>query len=86
MFHRDKKQAMNSAAPYFSTFLKAWRRSRGLYKKEAASKLGVPLRTYEAWEWGKNLPGEIVRTTIASRIAEINKAYDSKRTATGRPR
>lgn len=71
---------MNSGAPDFGTFLRAWRKANGLYKKEAASFLRIPLRTYENWEWGLNTPTEIVRYAITNRINELNTANASGQT------
>lgn len=69
---------MNTGAPDFGTFLRTWRKAKGLYKKEAASFLRIPLRTYEVWEWGIHIPSEIVRTTILARINELNASNLAK--------
>ncbi len=69
---------MNSAPSYFCTFLKAWRKARNLYKKEAASLLRIPLRTYESWEFGANVPSEIVRVEIARRVGAYNQEQNTK--------
>ncbi len=65
---------------YFGTFLRTWRKRRGLYKKEAANTLRVPLRTYEDWEWAKRLPNEIVRTEIARRVKESDNEHTNRKT------
>jgi transcriptional regulator with XRE-family HTH domain len=36
--------------------LKAWRTTASLTQKVAAEKLGVSLRTYQAWEIGRGMP------------------------------
>ncbi len=70
---------MNAAPAYFGTFLKQWRKACRLYKKEAAAILRVPLRTYEAWEWQRNLPSEIVRVEIARRVEQYNNEQNNQK-------
>jgi DNA-binding transcriptional regulator YiaG len=48
--------------------LKAWRARVGLTQSEAAARLGVNLRTYEAWEMGRHSPStaDVVRLAMGA--------------------
>lgn len=66
---------MNAAMPRkkkvesWPVVLKDWRARRGITQKEAAERLGVAMRTYQAWEGGEQNP--IFKTPSAN--AEIFK-------------
>lgn len=49
--------------------LKQWRGNR--LQKEAADILGVPLRTYQSWEHGKNEPAATCKRCVA-KILELD--------------
>ena len=53
----------------FREQLLKWRNGRT--QKAAAEFLKVPLRTYQAWEYGVNKPSELARKEIERRMAEI---------------
>lgn len=48
--------------------LKKWRGK--LVQKEAADFLKVPLRTYQAWEYGANKPSDLAMQEIERRMSE----------------
>lgn len=54
--------------PFHQT-LKRWRRRRGLSQSQAAPVLGVPIKTLQNWEEGRNTPGTLARELIAQKMA-----------------
>lgn len=48
--------------------LRLWRHRKNITQTEAAEALGVPLRTYANWEYGKRTPTEMVRRMIDERL------------------
>ena len=48
----------------FSKFLKKERAIRKMTQEEMSEYLKVPLRTYQKWEQGVTVPGEIVQASI----------------------
>lgn len=46
------------------------RLSSGLTQKQAAEKCGVPLRTFQDWEYGKRKPPEYVAVQIINKLRE----------------
>jgi DNA-binding XRE family transcriptional regulator len=55
--------------------LKAWRRSNGHTQKLAALILGVPLRTYQGWEAGRE-PEHVKLVCLAIRGLEFVSVED----------
>lgn len=53
----------------FPQTLKRWRRRRGLSQSQAAPVLGVPIKTLQNWEEGRNTPGTLARELIAQKMA-----------------
>lgn len=49
--------------------LRRWRRRRGLSQSQAAPVLGVPIKTLQNWEAGRNTPGTLARELIAQKMA-----------------
>lgn len=49
----------------FPQTLKRWRRRRGLSQSQAAPVLGVPLKTLQNWEHGRNTPGTLASAHLA---------------------
>lgn len=50
----------------FSRLLKAWRGK--LFQKEAADRLGVPLRTYQNWENGSRKPARTCMNCVREKM------------------
>lgn len=53
---------------HFGAVLKQWRIKSGKSQKAFAMMLGVPLRTYENWEWNDRTPPEYVQKLILNEI------------------
>lgn len=55
----------------FARELKAWRKRAKLSQSQAAVKLGIPTKTLQNWEHGRNTPGalaqEALRATLRSK-------------------
>jgi DNA-binding transcriptional regulator YiaG len=54
----------------FKQQLKAWRSKTNILQKQAADILGVPVRTYQAWETGLHEPGALAKVVINERMTE----------------
>lgn len=52
------------------TLLRRWRRRRGLSQSQAAPVLGVPLKTLQNWEHGRNTPGTLARAHLDQLLAK----------------
>lgn len=52
----------------FATALRAARERMGISQQEAAKRAGVPLRTYHAWEAGRNEPSLRRYTELAAAL------------------
>jgi DNA-binding transcriptional regulator YiaG len=48
--------------------LKQWRERLKISQAEASSKLGVPVRTYQQWEQGRQSPRGLALTVIVEKI------------------
>ena len=55
----------------FRTEIRRWRKSRGLYMKEACDKLGVSMNTYKSWESGFRKPHSMSLPEIRRRMATV---------------
>lgn len=58
--------------PFHQT-LKRWRRRRGLSQSQAAPVLGVPIKTLQNWEHGRNIPGPLARAHLDQLLNTPNK-------------
>lgn len=56
-------------ATSFKKDLRAWRKARGFFQKEAANFLGVSRRTYEGWEYGRTVPKPLAMAELKRRLA-----------------
>lgn len=56
--------------PDFRAAVRRWRQQLGLTQPEAAKRLGVPFRTFQAWELGARTPRGIAKRLI---IATLSK-------------
>ena len=52
----------------FKQQLQAWRKKTNILQKQAADILGVPVRTYQAWETGVHEPGALAKVVINERM------------------
>jgi DNA-binding transcriptional regulator YiaG len=57
----------------FSKTLRDWRNGLELFQKEAADKLGVNLRSYQAWEVGEHYPNQFAMSEILRRMESLSK-------------
>ena len=57
---------MNTPLP---EILRRWRRKRGLSQSQAARLLGVPVKTFQAWEHGRNEPRTLARAHLDQLIS-----------------
>jgi DNA-binding transcriptional regulator YiaG len=53
----------------FPATLKRWRRRRGLSQSQAARLLGVPVKSLQNWEHGRNTPGTLARAHLDQLIS-----------------
>lgn len=52
----------------WAQFIRAWRKSKNLYAKQAADAISVPFDTYRGWEEGKHEPHPLTRLEIERRM------------------
>jgi len=52
------------------TEIRKARLAAGVTQKRAAEMCGVPLRTYQDWEYGKRNPPEYVKVMIINKLME----------------
>ena len=52
----------------FAGTVRRWRRLRELTQRDAAKRLGVPYRTFQAWELGARTPRGIAKWLIVARL------------------
>ncbi len=50
--------------------LRRWRRRRGLSQSQAARLLGVPVKSLQNWEHGRNTPGTLARAHLDQLLAK----------------
>lgn len=53
----------------FPTVLRRWRRKRGLSQSQAARLLGVPVKSLQNWEHGRNEPRSLARAHLDQLIS-----------------
>ena len=53
----------------FAKKLRKWRKKR--VQKQAASDLGVPLRTFQSWEEGIRAPSKLALIEVERRMADV---------------
>jgi transcriptional regulator with XRE-family HTH domain len=61
----------------FAKQLRAWRGT--LTQEQAATKLGVGLRTYQDWEQGRHTPRGLALNLITEKISEREKGREASR-------
>jgi len=54
----------------FSKLLRRWRTDSDMLQKEAATKLGVSVRTYQSWEESRTTPHSIAIAEIERRMGK----------------
>lgn len=51
--------------------IRCWQRANGLSNKDAAIKLGVPLRTYGDWKGGQHAPRGFAKLQLVEKLGDV---------------
>ena len=75
---KDVSEGKNGKGfPAWSVALKSWREKKGMTQEQAATALGVNVRSLQFWEQGRK-PSDSLWAVLSARLKETKKIVDKK--------